>query len=322
VRSRLAITLAVVLSLGLSACGGSDHPVPSGPLADALGEIAGGGEHGSLGVGWTDPELARQAGVGPRLMARAVGPNAQSVIQTAPELRRRFGLDPVAARRLVSVGGSYAFGLRLEGVDGSRLRGALERAGGHVKDGDGVELVDVGSYAQVPEPLRRSGVFGLGARDAFGPDLIVLSISERARAALLGRGDRLIDQPIYRAAADCLGPAVAARMVPDKLLLSVEVGIELVAIGIEPKREVLCVLGGTTERAGQIADALRKSLAPGARDPRTGERMSDLETAADVSSSSYQGVAVVRAEVTAVGGRGFFFGTIARGSLVQLINGT
>ena len=324
-RLPLAIAPALLLSLCLVACGGGgDRLTPPGPLADTLAEIGGGGEHGSLGVGWTDPQLARQAGVGRRLMAAALGPNAQSVVEVAPTLARRFRFDPLSAERLVSVGGSYAFGLRADGIDGSSLREALMRAGGHAKENDeGVDLVDVGPYAQVPEPLLSSGVFGLGARNAFPPNSTVLAISANSRAALLGRDGRLIDQPIYRAAADCLGDVAVARMVPERLLLSVEVGIDLIAAGIQRDGEVLCVLGGTQKRASRTADALRRSLAPDARDPRTGEPLSRLiEPGAEVGTSTYEGVAVVRAAVTPVaGGRGFFFGTIARGSLVQLING-
>jgi hypothetical protein len=95
-------------------------------------------------------------------MADALGPNAQSVIEAAPELRRRFGLDPLSANRLVSVGGSYAFGLRLDGIDAARLRASLLRAGGKPKPGDGADLVDVGGYAQVPEPLLGAGSSGSG----------------------------------------------------------------------------------------------------------------------------------------------------------------
>jgi hypothetical protein len=305
----------------LAGCGGSDNPRPSGPLADALAEIGGGGEHGSLGVGWTEPRLARAAGISPELMGRALGPNAETVLASAPKLRP-LGLDPFAAHRLVSIGGSYAFGLRLDGVGAPGLKQTLLRDGGHVRSGDDVDLVDVGDYAQVPQPLLRAGILGLGARDAFGPDLTVLAISDTSRPSLLGQSGRLIDQPIYRAAADCLGNVAAARMVPDKLLLSVEVGIELVAIGLKRDREVLCVLGGTAERAREITAALRFSLAPGARDPRTGEPMSDLVRGVEITSGSYDDVQVVRAEVTPVEGLGFWFGTIARGSLVQLINGS
>ena len=290
-RLGLGISLAVMLSVGLARVGAaaSIH-VPSGPLAETLGEVGGGGEHGSLGVGWTDPALARRAGVGARLMAEALGPNAESVVEAAPVLRRRFALDPLSARRLVSVGGSYAFGLRLEGVSIQRLQDALVRAGGDLRSVGDADLVNVGGYAQMPEPLLNSGVFGLGARDAFGRGFGVLAISDTSRAALLGRGDRLIDEPLYRAAAACLGGVVAARLIPDKLLLSVEVGIELVGVGIGRGREVLCLLGGTAERAQEVAGALRASLAPGARDPRTGEPMSELVSEVDVKARSYEGV--------------------------------
>jgi hypothetical protein len=324
VRARAGIAIALTLCALLAACGGdSEPPPPPGPLAATLAEVGGGGEHGSLGVGWTEPRLARAAGVKPELMAEALGPNAQSVVESGPELRRRFGFDPLSAERLTSVGGSYAFGLRADGIAGSTLRAVLIRAGGVAKENDdGVGLVDVGPYAQVPQPLLRAGVFGLGARDAFPPGSTVLAISASSRAALLGHDGRLIDQPIYRAAADCLSDVVAARLVPERLLISVEVGIDLVAVGITRNREVLCVLGGTSDRAGRTAASLRRALAPEARDPRTGQRLSELvQPGAKVEMSTYDGVAVVRAEVTPLAGRrGFFFGTIARGSLVQMIS--
>jgi hypothetical protein len=322
---RIGTGLAIALSLAMTGCGGgSEDRPPSGPLAEALAAVGGGGANGSLGIGWVEPRVARQSGAGAALIADALGPNAGSVIEVAPILRRRFGFDPLSAERLVSVGGSYAFGLQLDGVDGRRLRRALTRAGGRPRTSGQLELVNVGDWAVVPEPLLRAGVRGLGARDAFGRALTVLAISARARAALLGRGGRLLDQPIYRAAADCLGDVVAARMIPDRLLLSTELGVDLVALGVDGRREVLCVLGGTAERAGEIAAALETSLASDAREPRTGESMADLVSAVDVSSAPYEGVEVVRAELTLAAGQppGFLFGAVSRGSLVELINGS
>ena len=112
-------------------------------------------------------------------------------------------------------------------------------------------------------------------------------------------------------------------MVPERLLLSVEVGIDLVAAGIARDREVLCVLGGT-QRArppDRRRAAWRRWLRLRAI-PARGQPLSELvERGAEVETSTYEGVAVVRAEVTPVAGRrGFFFGTIARGSLVQMIS--
>jgi hypothetical protein len=319
------IGVAVGWSLAMTGCGGGDdNGPPSGPLAEALADVGGGGEHGSLGIGWAEPQLVDERGLGADLISDALGPNAGSVVEAAPRLRRRFGFDPLSAERLVSVGGSYAFGLRLDGVDGRRLGRALTRAGGRVRQSGRLKLADVGDYAVVPEQLLEAGVHGLGARDAFGRDLTVLAFSARARASLLGRGDRLLDQPIYSAAADCLGDVVAARMIPDKLLLSTELGVDLVAVGVEAhEREVLCVLGGSAERADEVATALAASLAPDAREPRTGESMADLVGALDLTTSSYEGVEVVRAELTLAAGQspGFLFATVARGSLVELISG-
>jgi hypothetical protein len=333
---RIGTGLAVALSLALTACGGgqADRP-PSGPLADALADIDGGGTSGSLGVGWAEPRLVERSGAGADLIADALGPNADTVIEEAPLLRRRFGLEPLSAERLVSVGASYAFGLRLDGVDGRQLGQALTRASGRVDHAGQLELVDVGGYAVVPEQLLRAGVRGLGARDAFGRDLTVLAISETARNSLLGRGDRLLDHPIYRAAADCLGDVVAARMIPARLLpfavpefgqvISTELGVDLVGLGVRADgREVLCALGGTAERADELAAALETRLAPDAREPRTGESMADIVGAVDVVTATYEGVEVVRAELSLAPDQspGFLFDGVARGSVFELIRGS
>jgi hypothetical protein len=310
-------------ALALGACGGDDDSPPGGAFSDALAEIGGGGANGSLGVGWADPQLVADSGLGPRLMADALGPNASSLIDSARRLRHEFGFDPMSADRLISIGGSYAFGLRLEGLDGRRLRDALVRAGGETRPADGSDLVEIGRYAVVPDPLLRLDVRGLGAYDALGPDLIVLAISARARSALLGEGDRLIDEPTYRAAADCLGDVVAVRMIPDKLLLSSEVGVDAVAVGVTADSEVMCVIGGSPEHAADVASALERTLAARARDPVSGERISDSVTEVEVATDSYAGVQWVRAEGRPSGAhpRGYFLSTIPLGSLVSLIGG-
>jgi hypothetical protein len=319
-----ALVLLAAVALALPGCGADEaDPTPGGPFADALAEIGGGGAHGSLGVGWADPQLVEESGLGPRLIADALGPNASSLIESAPRIRQRFGFDPLKADRLVSVGGSYAFGLRLEALDGRRLGDALVRAGGESRPADDLELLEIGDYAVVPDPLLRLDVRGLGAFDALGPDLIVLAISDRARSALLGEGDRLLDEPTYRAAADCLGDVVAVRMIPSKLLLSSEVGVSAVAVGVTGDSEVMCVVGGSPARAADVASGLERTLAGDARDPISGEPISDSLTGVEVARDSYDGVQWVRADGAAAGPRprGYFFSTIPLGSLVPLING-
>lgn len=322
---RLA-ALGIVLAIVLTACGSDDGetaPAPTGPLARALSETGGGGADGSLGFGWADSEMVERLDAGPGLIADALGPNAETVIEQRQALRRRLGFDPLRAERFVSVGGSYAFGLRLDGVDGRSLAQALIEAGGRSRHVDSMKLIEIGAYAVVPEPLLEADVNGLGAFDALGRHLSVLAISDRARSALLGRGPQLIEEPIYAAAADCLGDVAAARMIPDKHLISSELGINLVALGVGPKGEVLCVVGGSPERAAEIEAALRTSLSADSRDPVTGDRLADVIRGAEIARASYDGVQVVRAQLRpAPGASGrYLFGTVATGSLVSLING-
>jgi hypothetical protein len=321
----LRLVILAVAAAVIGGCGDGDESkerTPTGALAAALAGLGGGGE-GSLGVGWADPQLVERAGLAPEVIEDALAPNARSVVEAAPGLRREFGLDPLAADRLVSVGGSYAFGLRMDGVDGRALARQLASDGGRARTVGPNKVIDIGDYAVVPDALVALGIHGLGAFDALGRDVAVLAISDRARAALLGESDPLFDEPVYRAAAECLGDVVAARLIPDKLLLSVEVGVDQVAIGVTADSEVLCVLGGSEERATEIEAALRGALGPGSRDPVSHEPIGDSLRHVEVSRDGYDDVEVVRVEGELAAGRSpdYFFSTVATGSLVSLING-
>jgi len=324
---RIGIGCAVAALLVLAGCGdeAEDSQEPAGPLARALSEVGGGGASGSLGVGWLDPQLVERRGLEAEEVSDGLLPNARTVVEVAPRLRRRFGFDPLSAEHLVSVGGSYAFGLRLDGVDGRRLRRALIDAGGRARRSGSLELIEVGEYAVVPEPLLEAGVNGLGAFDAFGDRLSVLAISDRARATLLGEGDRLIDEPIYPAAAECLGDVVAARLIPDKQIISTELDVQLVAAGVlREGREVLCVLGGTPERADEVATSLEAALASDVPDPVTGEPVGKSVEAFAVTRDSYADIEVVRADLTLTQKEqpGYLLGQISGAAVVAWINGT
>ena len=313
----------VAACIALPGCGGDPETEPTGPLADALAATGGGGANGSLGFGWAEPELATQRDLPDHVIASALAPNAGSVVLAADELDRRFGLAPLEAARLTSVAGSYAFGLRMDGVDAGGLADALAQAGARsMPDGD-VDLIEAAGYASVPEPLLESGVRGLGAFDAVGDDFMVLAISETARASLLGEGDRLLDEPTYAAAARCLGDVAAARMVPDRQLISTEQGVDLVAAGVRrPGDEVLCTLGGTAERADEIASNLESSLAADSPDPISRAPVGDSVESAEVSLDTDDGVQVVRADLALTPGEkaGYLLRAIPQGALVGLIN--
>jgi len=295
---------------------------PSGNLARALEELGGGGE-GTIGISWVDPQLVRELGGDAALMAEALGPNAGSVVDAAARLQARFGLDPLAASRMVSIGGSYSFGLRLEGVDGRRLASRLLAEGGRRRGSGDYARIEIGEYGVVPDALRDVGVRGLGAFDALGPRLAAMAMSDRALASLLGESERLLDEALYRAAVRCLGGVAAARVVPDKLLVSTELGGELVAVGIEAEREVLCTAGGTPERAAEVANAFRTGLDPGSHDPITDEPIDRSVAAVEVEANEYEGIQTVRAELTLqpAEARGYVFGALERASVVGWING-
>jgi len=317
---RRLTTLLIAAAVIAGGCGGDE---PEGPLAEALAEIGGGGANGSLGVSWVEPGRLENAGR-ERLITTILAPNADTVIEGAELLERRYDFDPLAAERMVSLGGSYAFGLRLDGVDGRGLADALIAEGGASRTEGDVDLVEIGEYAVVPDLLLEADVNGLGAFDALGAELSVLAISDRARSALLGEGDRLLDEPAYAAAAECLGEdVVAARMVPDKQLLGTEVGIDLAALGVTDSGDVLCVIGPSPQRAGQIEAALRTGLAPEARDPVTNERIGQTIASAEVARETFGDVEVVRAALELAPGTrpGALLSTISTGSLVSLING-
>src|SRR5215218_9886213 len=92
----VAIALVSALAAGsLASCGDDEPAPPTTGFAAALASIGGGGENASLGLGWVDERAA--AGLDPAVRAeleRALGPNATSVVEAAPRLRRRFGVDP------------------------------------------------------------------------------------------------------------------------------------------------------------------------------------------------------------------------------------
>lgn len=326
-RSFRGLVIALLGSVfALSGCGSggsapSDPAKPAGALAEALATVSGGGAPGSLGFGWADPDATIELDGGRRLIESALGPNAESVIQGAEPLRR-LDFHPDTAERLVSIGGSYAFGLRLDGVDGRGLARALEGDGARSRrDGD-LKLVEAGPYASVPDPLLAADVNGLGAFDALGPDVSVLAMSETARASLLGAGgETMLEEPVYAAAAECLGDVAAARMVPDKLLLSIELGVTLAGAGVGPGGEVICVVGGDEGRRGEIAVALEKGLSPEAVDPRTDQPLDERIEAVDVTTGERDGAGYVRAAITPAPGSapGYAFETISSGALGTLI---
>jgi hypothetical protein len=319
--------LAAVAMIAFAGCGEREETLPqppSGAFADALATVDGDSTTTGIGIGWLDQAALREIGGAQGTIGDALAPNAGAVYAVSPTLAKRFGFDPRRADRLVSVGGSYAFGLRADGLPAPQLEHILIRGGaGHRRQGD-VTLVDAAPYASVPQPLLDAGVRGLGARDAFAADATVLAISDTARASLLGGSERLVDNPTYAAAADCLGDVVAARLIPAKLVRSSELGTDIVALGVERPapggefdQEVVCTIGSSADGADAIAEALRGSLAEDASDPVTDQPIKDSVAAAEVERLDARGAELVRARIQIAPGQapGYVYEAYPRGSI-------
>jgi hypothetical protein len=322
-RERFAIGAAVLgAALGIGACGGDDAETPTPPpgsLEPVLSTISGASEGSPIGVGWMSDEAIAAPAPMARRLAEALGPNGSDVYDAGAALQRIAGFDPRRADQLVSVGGSYAFGLRLEGVEPARLESLLRRAGGSDRTEDGTVLVDVGDPFAVPSTLIPAGRIGLGARDAIGPTGLILAASDTGRDALLGGDPALLANPYYAAASSCLGNVVAARLIPAKLLGSTELGASLVAIGIRSVRpasaEVLCLVGVDPALASERAEAVGAALAGDAHDPITRRPMSTWLAASHAGAFEADGVSAVRVELEPATREGFVLDAFARGTL-------
>jgi hypothetical protein len=325
------VVFTLVLALCAGGCGERTEKIPeppSGAFAEALESVSASPANTGIGVGWLDQAALRRMGGDQGSIGEALAPNAAAVYAVSPALTRRFGFDPRRADRLISVGGSYAFGLRTDGVPAPRLLQVLSRDAAGVRRAGQATLVDAAPYASVPKPLLDVGVRGLGARDAFASGFTVLAISDTARATLLGGGQRLIDNPTYAAAADCLGDVVAARIIPAKLVRSAELGVDLVVLGVERPapggafgHEVICTVGSSAAIADSSASSLEEALAPGAADPITGDTVSDAVAAADVRRLQARGLELVRGRIALAPGQqpGYVFDAYARGSVAAFL---
>jgi hypothetical protein len=231
------------------------------------------------GIGWVDVRTLRRsfpsAAVGGRVMAGAVGPGGDALIERRRALGRAARLDLLVAHRLTSLAYSYTMGLRIDGVRAAGVRRLLARSRPRQLGIGAWKLLDAGEEGQVPPGARTLGA--LGARTAFHDRSVLLARSDDSRASLLGHGEPLVDDPPYDFAARCLGNVFAARILPAFFLRSAHPGIDLVAVGVSPARqEVLCAVGRSPDAARAQATALGSAFAPGTTDPVTGRRMRAL----------------------------------------------
>lgn len=323
-RGRTPPAAALALALVLAACGGGEDPPPD-PLRAALATIAP-GHAGASGAGFVDVARLRRSGRTRSMIAEVfalgLGPGGDDVFEQAASLRRALGLDPFQASRAVSVAGSYAFGVRLDDVLTSGVGQRLaeeEVAGGALP---AWTMLDLGRERSIPDRLEVEGLGPRAARIAVDPARVVFASFAQARSQLMGGRRSLLDDPVTSLAADCLGDAVAARIVPGRLTLSRDVGADLVAAGIlADGRERVCFAGG--DDAPLLADArlLEDAFDLDREDPVTRQPLRRALSSADVELLEEDGAAAGRVELTLAPGSdpGFVFRSLNTGALVAYV---
>jgi hypothetical protein len=133
------------------------------------------------------------------------------VLEEQAEIRAKTGLDPTAARQLLSVGGSYAFGVRIDGVSPGSLERLYERAGATRASLEHWTTFDLGNQPRAALGTRLEVLGGYGSRAALANEGVILARYDLARRALAGGGSSPLTDPGLSLAARCLGDVVAAR---------------------------------------------------------------------------------------------------------------
>jgi hypothetical protein len=323
----------LALALLLAGCGGGDSgEEPAQPDATrfraALDSLGSGVEPSGSGYGWIDvarvEETSGRGGV--MALAAALGPGAGTVVRSSAEMKRRTGLDPLTAERIVSVSGSYALALRLDGVDPGQLPALLREAGATRSPLKDATAYDLGGWSEreISGPL--SPLEAYASRTAFEAGEVVLARVDTAREAMLDDEASPLDEPRIDLAASCLGDVDAARTLPGGLTYNKVASPELLAIGSAapgeiPRRQVICAVGGSADEAKAQAEALRRTLAPGSEDPVTDEPLSSSIATASIGTLASAGAYAARAELTLTAGASdsFVFDAFDRGSVLTYL---
>lgn len=295
----------VALAAGThSGCGDDAEQSAGGQtrFGAALAQMGGGAEGTEGGWGWVDVERLRAGGDDAsrhlRWAVGALGPGAdERALGSGPE---SVGIEPAEATRILSLVGSYAIGIRFDGVETEQLERAYDELAAPHREGPWT-FYDLTDTPEIPfgTPLER--LTELASHAAVMPGSAVLARFAVGRPALIGEGDSPMDTPLMQAATSCLDDAVAARTVPNNYTYLGSEAPQIFAFGVVPAEggwhEVLCVADEDPEKVADAAAGMRESFDSAARDVVTGERMADLIAGATVEELEAGGIPLARAEL-------------------------
>jgi hypothetical protein len=326
---------AILVSLAVLAggCGGDDD---GGPLAEpapaptrfraALETIGGGGGPVGAGYGWIDLDALRDApgGLEANLdwAASALGPGADDIARGSGAIARA-GVDVAEAHDMVATAGSYAFGVRVDGVAPGTLRSEYEAAGAKEGGEPGWTTYDLGAEKTVALGTPMEAFAALGSRTAASDDAVALARSPDGRADVIGVGQPVADAPALVAESNCLGDVDAARVLPDNFTHLSGIGPDLIGIGVglnddAAVHEILCLVDPSQDEVTSAAAALKTAFTGAATDPLSGRLMKRSVASADVRVTDSGDLHVARADLTLQQDAepGVLFGALLTGSLV------
>lgn len=315
-RAAAAILLALVPIAG---CGNERETTR---FEHALSAVSPTVDPAGTGFGWLDVRALKRTSGAEAVTdaASALGPGADELLEDHRRLRHSIGVDPLRADEAVSLGGSYAFAARLDGVAPGRLPGLLRRAGAREERvGEWTEF-DLGNEAEATTHGPLTGLSAFASRTATTAAGVIVARTEATRSSLIGGAGTVLDEAGTRFAAACLGEVVAARTVPGSFTHSPRASPDLLAFAARAGvagREVLCAIDDSEAEAQERAEAMEAAFAPGARDAVTDEKIGHEVENASVDTMAEGGLHAARAELTlAPGAEGLLFSAFARGSLI------
>ena len=235
---------------------------------------------------------------------RVLGVGAGQLLTAAVQLEERFGIAPLRASQLLTVGVPPEQAVRLDGgQDAGQIRGALVDAGlQEATSPGGAALLAAGEEGQVDlqSPFAPLGVLTALNRVALRDDDLAGSGTGAGVDGVLGGSPTLLDDPAHGAIARCLGDVLVAIVSGEEEVRGAN-GAQLLAVGVaegeggEPVN-VICTVG---DAAGASAreQALRVAVDPATVDPATNLPVGEQVERATVAASTDGDLAVARAEL-------------------------